>query len=73
MKIAQWITVVLMVVAPLAVGACTSASTSGTVGAVEPSASSAGVTTGIDGAQPGDTFSVPPEPGFNPDDISEAP
>jgi len=73
MKISRWITVVLMMVAPLAVGACTSASTSGTVGAVEPSASGAGVTTRIDGAQHGDTFSVPPEPGFNPDDISEAP
>ena len=71
MKISQWITVVLTMVAPLAAGACTSASTSGTVSTVEPSASNAGVTAPIDGAQHGNTFTVPPEPGFNPDDIME--
>jgi len=31
------------------------------------------VTAPIDGAQHGNTFIDPPEPGFNPDDIMEGP
>jgi hypothetical protein len=77
MRIFQQITLVLATVAPLAMGACTSTSTSGTVSAVEPSA--AGVTTtdapALSGASTnsGNTMVLPPEPGYNPDNDFEAP
>jgi hypothetical protein len=76
------ITFMLAAIAPLAMSACTTASTSGTVGAGEPSAYTTSVPTATD-AQPsgssvapgnyGNTFVDSPEPGFNPDTIQEAP
>jgi len=80
MRMFQRITFVLATVVPLALGACTTASTSGTVSAGGPSAYSAGATTATDAAvQSGasDNFAtgvvLPPEPGFDPDAIVEAP
>jgi hypothetical protein len=80
MKIFERITMMLAMVGPLSLGACTGASTSGSVRIVEPSAYSAGVPTTTDApvlsgtsTDHGDTFVLPPEPGFNPDDIAEAP
>jgi hypothetical protein len=76
----QRLTLALTLAAPLALGACTSGSRSGTVSPVEPSAASAGVPTATDlpplfgtPTAGGDTFVLPPEPGFNPDGIVEAP
>jgi len=74
------LTFVIAVAAPLALGACTAVSTSDTAGGT-PAASSASVPTatdvqqsGPDGApQDGNTFVHSPEPGFDPDSISEAP
>ena len=72
MKALEKITIVLATLAPLAVGACTTAGPSYTTSA--PTAT---------GAQPsgsseapghyGDVFVDSPEPGFNPDTIIEAP
>ena len=72
MRMFQRITFVLATVVPLALGACTTARTSGTVSSDEPSALGAGARTTTD-TQQGDTFVLPPEPGFNPDGIVEAP
>ena len=77
----------LAVIAPLALSACTTAGTSGTVGAGEPSGYNTSVPTANDGAatgaqqsdsaeapgQHGNVFIDSPEPGFNPDTIIEAP
>jgi hypothetical protein len=75
------ITLVLAAAAPLALGACTTASTSGTIGGADP-ANSASVPAAIN-AEPsgphgapvedGNTFVGRPEPGFDPDTIIEAP
>lgn len=80
MRMFQRITFVLATVVPLALGACTTAGTSGTLSNVAPSAYSAGATTATDAAvQSGvsDNFAtgvvLPPEPGFHPDAIIEAP
>jgi len=76
------ITFVLVAIAPLAISACTTASTSGTVGASEPSGRTTSVPTATDAQQSGsavapgnygDTLVDSPEPGFNPDTIQEAP
>ena len=82
MKALEKITIVLAAVAPLAVGACTTAGTSATVGAGEPSGYTTSAPTAT-GAHPsgsseapgqyGDVFVDSPEPGFNPDTIIEAP
>jgi len=72
------VTLMLATVAPLALGAC-STSTSGTTSAVAPSAYRAGATTATDvpvvsaPTHQGDTFTLPPEPGFDPDRLVEAP
>jgi len=68
----QRVMLTVALVAPLALGACTTARTSGTVSSDEPSALGAGARTTTD-TQQGDTFVLPPEPGFNPDGIVEAP
>lgn len=82
MKTFKKITLVVAAIAPLAVSACTSASTSGTVGASATPGYSTSVPTAIDAQQPGvseapgnygDTFVDSPEPGFDPDSIIEAP
>lgn len=76
------IALMLAAIAPLAVSACTRSSTSGTVGAGEPSGHSSTVPTATDARQSGspvapgnygDTFVDSPEPGFTPDTIEEAP
>jgi len=73
------VALMLATVAPLPLGACTSTSTSGTASAVAPSAYRAGATTATDvpvvsaPTHQGDTFTLPPEPGFDPDSIVEAP
>ena len=66
------VTLMLAMVAPLALGACTSTSTPGTVSAVPPPAYDAGATSATD-VPSGDTFTLPPEPGFDPDSLVEAP
>ena len=72
----------LAAIAPIAMSACTIASTPGTVGASEPSGytTSAPAATGAHPSgsseapgQYGDVFVDSPEPGFNPDTIIEAP
>ena len=81
MRTLKKITFVLVAIAPLAMSACTTASSSGTVGASEPSAYTS-VPTATDAQQPGspvapgnygNVFVGSPEPGFNPDAIQEAP
>ena len=75
------LTFVIAAVALLALGACTAVSTFGTAGGTTAAASSVSVPTatdvprsGPDGAsQDGNTFVHSPEPGFDPDSISEAP
>ena len=82
MRMFKKITFVLAAIAPLAMSACTTASTSGTVGASEPSGDTTSVPTATDAQQSGssvapgnygNTFVGSPEPGFNPDRIQEAP
>ena len=82
MRMFKKITFVLAAIAPLAMSACTTASTSGTVGASEPSGYTTSVPTATDAKQSGssvapgnygNTFVGSPEPGFNPDTIQEAP
>ena len=76
MRMARRITFALATVAGLALGACTSVSSSGTV---EPPAPSAAVPMAPAPAQSGaathdgTTFVLPPEPGYNPDNDFEAP
>jgi hypothetical protein len=81
MRTLKKITFVLAAIAPLAMSACTTASSSGTVGASEPSAYTS-VPTATDAQQSGSSaapgnygnvFVGSPEPGFNPDAIQEAP
>jgi hypothetical protein len=81
MRMFKKITFVLAAIAPLAMSACTTAGTSGTVGASEPSGYTT-VPTASDAQRSrssvapgnyGDTFVDSPEPGFNPDTIQEAP
>ena len=81
MRTFKKITFVLVAIAPIAMSACTTASTSGTVGASQPSGYTS-VPTATDAQQSGssvvpgnygDTFVDSPEPGFNPDTIQEAP
>jgi hypothetical protein len=81
------ITITLAAIGPLALSACTTAGTSGTVGAGEPSGYSTSVPTANGGTATdaqqsgsadapghrGDVFIDSPEPGFNPDSIIEAP
>jgi len=81
------ITIMLAVIGPLALSACTTAGTSGTVGAGEPSGYNTSVPTPNGGTatdaqqsgsaeapgQHGNVFIDSPEPGFNPDTIIEAP
>ena len=76
------ITFVIVAIAPLAVSACTSLSTSDTVGASDTSGYRTSVPTATDTEQPGvpqapgnygSTFVGRPEPGFDPDSIIEAP
>jgi len=75
------LTFVISAVVPLALVACTALSTSGTAGGTTPAVSSASVPTATDvqqsvpdGApQDGNTFVHSPEPGFDPDSLSEAP
>jgi hypothetical protein len=82
MRMFKKITFVLLAIAPLAMSACSTANTSGTVGAGEPSGYTTSVPTATDAQQSGssvapgnygDTFVDSPEPGFNPDTIQEAP
>jgi hypothetical protein len=72
----------LAAIAPLAVSACTTASTSGAVGGGEPSGYTTSAPNATDAQQSGssvapghygDTFVESPEPGFDPDSIEEAP
>ena len=81
MRTLKKITFVLAAIAPIAMSACTTASSSGTVGASEPSAYTS-VPTATDAQQSGSSvapgnygnvFVGSPEPGFNPDAIQEAP
>ena len=75
------LTFVIALVAPLALGACTAVSTSGTAGGTTPAASGASAPTtsdvqqsGVDGVlQDGNMFVHSPEFGFDSDSISEAP
>ena len=72
---------VIAAIAPVALGACTAVNTSGTASGTTPAASGASAPTtsdvqqsDVDGApQDGNTFVHSPEPGFDPDSISEAP
>ena len=82
MRMVKKITFVLAAIAPLAMSACTTAGTSGPVGASEPSGYTTSVPTASDAPQSGspvapgnygDTFVDSPEPGFDPDSIQEAP
>jgi len=82
MKTFKKIALMLAAIAPLAASACTTGSTSGTVGAGEPSGYSSSVPTATDAQQSGsamapgnygNVFVGSPEPGFNPDTIQEAP
>lgn len=75
-------TFILAAIAPLAVSACTTMSTSGTVGAAEQRGSTASMPIATDAQQSGSStapgnygnvFVGSPEPGFNPDTIQEAP
>lgn len=76
MRTARRITFALATVAGLALGACTSTSSSGTI---EPPAPSAAVPMAPAPAPPGaatddgTTIVLPPEPGYNPDNDFEAP
>jgi len=75
------LTFVIAAVAPLALGACGAVNTSGTVGGTPPAAARPSVPTATDAQKPGpdgapqdgNTFVHSPEPGFDPDRISEAP
>jgi len=82
MKTFKKVTYILAAIAPLAVSACTTASTSGAVGGGEPSGYTTSAPNATDAQQSGssvapghygDTFVDSPEPGFNPDSIEEAP
>jgi hypothetical protein len=82
MKTFKKVTWMLAAIAPLAVSACTTASTSGAVGGGEPSGYSTSAPNAPDAQQSGssvapghygDTFVDSPEPGFDPDRIEEAP
>jgi len=82
MKTFKKITCMLAAIAPLAVSACTTASTSGAVGGSAPSGYTTSAPNATDAQQSGssvppghygDTFVESPEPGFNPDSIQEAP
>jgi hypothetical protein len=82
MRTFKRITFMLAAIAPIAMSACTTAGTSGMVGASEPSGYTTSVPTATDAQQSGssvtpgnegNTFVDSPEPGFNPDTIQEAP
>jgi len=81
MRMFKKITFVLLAIAPLAMSACSTANTSGTVGAGEPSGYTTSVPTATDAQQSGSSvapgtngvFVGSPEPGFNPDSIQESP
>ena len=82
MKTLEKITIMLAALAPLAVGARTTAGTSATLGAGAPSGYTTAVPTATDAQQSGSSeapgqygnvFIDSPEPGFNPDTIMEAP
>ena len=81
MRTLKKITFVLAAIAPLAMSACSTANTSGTVGAGEPSGYTTSVPTATDAQQSGSSvapgtngvFVGSPEPGFNPDSIQESP
>ena len=82
MKTFKKITFMLAAIAPLAISACNTASTSSSTGAGEPFGYTTSVPTATDAQQSGsseapgnygNTFVDSPEPGFNPDTIQEAP